>query len=100
MLESDDKRSYRRLDMECAASYRVDGSDVQGEVLVKDLSAGGVLLWSDREFPPDTLLLLTVSPVNPVTPPLTAQVRVVRCGPCEDPAYASVLACEMVGVVA
>lgn len=99
MLEYDDKRNFRRMCMDCNASYQIDGG-ASGEALVKDLSAGGVLLWGDQELVADTRMLVTVKPVNQITPPLNAQVRVVRCSPCEDPGYAWAIACEMLGIVA
>ncbi|MCP4992996.1 MAG: PilZ domain-containing protein, partial [Gammaproteobacteria bacterium] len=42
MLDYSEKRSFPRMTVDCAAHYQVDGSDQEGQAIVKDLSAGGV----------------------------------------------------------
>ena len=99
----EDKRSFRRVSLDALATITTSGEAQPQPVLVKDLSAGGALLWADAPMREGSELELTVSPENPITPPMTARLRVVRCSQrenateAEGKAYA--LACEMAEVV-
>lgn len=95
----DDKRSFRRVSLDAPATINIPGQDSPQAAVVKDLSGGGALLWVDNAVPADTELELTVSPSNPITPSMTAAIKVVRCTPREDGAKGFALACQMQEVV-
>lgn len=95
----DDKRSFRRVSLDAPATINIPGQDAPLTAVVKDLSAGGALLWVDSEVPVDTELELTVTPSNPITPSMTAKVKVVRCSPRDDGGEGFALACQMQEVV-
>ncbi len=99
----EDKRSFRRVSLDTPATITSPEQPAARDVLLKDLSAGGALLWADEPLAEGSELILTVSPENPITPPLTARLKVVRCerreGLAEDAPAGWALACEMAGVV-
>jgi len=99
----DDKRSFRRVSLDTPATISAPDEAQPQPVLLKDLSAGGALLWADAPRAEGSELELTVSPENPITPSMTARLRVVRCTPREDATEAEgkayALACEMAEVV-
>lgn len=95
----DDKRSFRRVSLDAPASINISGQDDPQSAVVKDLSGGGALLWVDKEIPTETELELTVTPTNPITPAMTAKIKVVRCTPREDGGKGYALACQMQEVV-
>jgi len=99
----DDKRSFRRVSLDTPATITTADEPRPQPVLLKDLSAGGALFWADNPLAEGSELQLSVSPENPITPPMTARLRVVRCTPradaTEQEGKAYALACEMAGVV-
>ena len=97
----DDKRSFRRVSLDTPATVSTPDEARPQPVLLKDLSAGGALLWADAPLAEGSELALTVSPDNPITPPMTARLRVVRCTRREEASEGKgyALACEMAEVV-
>ncbi|MCP3665811.1 MAG: PilZ domain-containing protein [Gammaproteobacteria bacterium] len=84
MLDYSEKRSFPRMTVDCAARYQVDGSDQEGQAIVKDLSAGGVQLWTDGDLAEGSKLSIEILPGKQITPPLHAILRVERCTPLEN----------------
>ncbi len=78
MLPHADNRDFFRMDVECPARFRVEGSDDTAGAIVKNLSGGGLLLWLDREVEPGTQLSIVIAPGKSVTPPLALVVKVIR----------------------
>jgi hypothetical protein len=78
MLDYREKRNYPRMDIECPASFEVVGGEAGGAI-VKNLSGGGLLMWIDKVIAPESTLKLEIKPVNDITPPMIAEVRVLRC---------------------
>ena len=94
MLDYSEKRNYPRMEIECPATFHVIGGE-GGGAIVKNLSGGGVLMWSDHDIEPDSHLMLEIKPVNDITPPMKAEVRVVRCAPVEGGEGSFAVACEI-----
>mgnify|MGYP000629807311 CR=1 FL=1 len=67
--------------------------------IVKNLSGGGFLLWLDDPVEVDSAFEITVAPTTPITPPLSARVKVVRCEevPGSEGSYA--VACAIAEVL-
>ncbi|MES9967894.1 MAG: PilZ domain-containing protein [Sedimenticola sp.] len=84
MLEYLDKRDFRRMEVDSAARIRVEGEESPRSVLVKDLSATGVLLLAENEVGPGASLVIEIPSGTETTPPFHARLNVVRCDPPEE----------------
>jgi len=85
MLEYDEKRDFPRIPVDCPAQLQFEGKIFTATV--KNLSGGGTLLWLDDQIPDGASILMTVTPENTVTPPLLAEISVIRCIPVEGETY-------------
>ncbi len=94
MHEYDEKRGYPRIHIECPARFEVVGQRTGGAI-VKNLSGGGVLIWIEQELVADTALKIEIKPVNDITAPLYAELRVVRCTPVAEAAGSFAVACKI-----
>ncbi|MGB5201099.1 MAG: PilZ domain-containing protein [Sedimenticolaceae bacterium] len=83
MQGADEKRNYPRMGIECPARFTVVGGE-DGGAVVKNLSGGGLLIWIEREIAPGSALKIEVIPCNDTTPPLLAEVEVLRCTAVDD----------------
>ncbi len=92
MQDYNEKRSYPRMAIDCPAKFEIVGSD-SGGAIVKNLSGGGVLMWTENEVSPDTELKIEIKPANDITPPMKAELRVVRCTPVADADGSFAVAC-------
>ncbi len=72
-----EKRHYPRMETECPARFEHAGGGAGGAI-VKNLSGGGLLAWVDQEIPAGSVLTVTLKPINDTTPPMVAEVKVVR----------------------
>lgn len=85
MLEYIEKRDYLRMEVDCAARINLDGVEPLAAI-VKDLSATGVLMWVDTKIPSGSIGTVAILPGKNITPPLTAEIEVIRCDPLDhDP---------------
>lgn len=85
MLDYIEKRDYIRMTVDCAARINLQGIEPLAAI-VKDLSANGVLLWVDTQIPSGSLGTVSILPGKNITPPLSAEIEVIRCEPRkEDP---------------
>lgn len=98
MQEYTEKRRFPRMDIECPARFEIVGEQARGAI-VKNLSGGGVLLWIERSFQPDTELTIEIVPVRDITPPMRAVVHVLRCTPIDEAAGNYAVACAIERVV-
>lgn len=80
MLDYIEKRDYLRMEVDCAASILLQGLEPLSAI-VKDLSATGILMWVDSPIPSGSLGTVSILPGKNITPPLTAEVEVIRCEP-------------------
>ena len=95
MLDTNDKRSFPRMEIECPASFRIDGEAASAGAIVKNLSGGGVLMWIERDLPAGTVMDIEVTPVNNITPPMKAQMKVLRSTPVDGAAGQFAVACTL-----
>jgi len=89
-----DKRNYPRMQVECPARFKIAGGDGGGAV-VKNLSGGGLLVWIDREIASGSLLTMEIRPINDITPPMVAEVRVLRSTPVGEEGSSFAVACQI-----
>ena len=97
MLDYAEKRDFPRMSVDCAARFRANGSGEISNAIVKDLSGGGMLIWTDEPVDPGSRINIVVVPGKTITPPLHAELQVVRCSPIEmdtDASYS--VACTIV----
>lgn len=94
MLDYQEKRNYPRMEVDCPARFELVGGP-GGGAIVKNLSGGGVLMWIDRAIDPEQDLRIQIKPVNDITPPMNADVRVLRCTPLEDDLGSFAVACQI-----
>mgnify|MGYP001548856649 FL=1 len=92
MQDYDEKRVYPRMEIECPASFEIVGAGAGGAI-VKNLSGGGILMWIERELDPGAELLIEISPISDITPPMCAAVRVKRCSAVEGGEGSFAVAC-------
>jgi hypothetical protein len=94
MLEYREKRNYPRMDIDCPASFEIVGGD-GGGAIVKNLSGGGLLMWIDRNVAPESSLNIEIKPVNDITPPMVAELKVLRCTPVGETEGSFAVACQI-----
>lgn len=99
MLEYEDHRKFPRMSLECPARFVVEGGSGLTGAVVKDLSAGGVLLWISSEVAPGSTLRIEIQAPNTITPSLHADVKVLRCTPIEDGDGSFAAACEITEII-
>ncbi len=81
MIEPQERRCYPRMTTECGASYRrADARDVCAAV-IRNISAGGMLLLAEEELETGAMLELRVAPGQLSIPVMSAMVEVVRSVP-------------------
>ena len=80
MIDYAEKRGYIRMPVQCPLTVRDRRGDrMPAETRLMDLSASGIRFFSPQSLDEGDRLQITVSPKNPITPPLEAEVAVVRC---------------------
>lgn len=94
MLEYREKRNYPRMQVECPARFEIIGG-VGGGAIVKNLSGGGVLMWVEQALEPGARLQIEIRPVNQITPPMSAEVQVLRCHPVAEGEGSFAVACQI-----
>jgi hypothetical protein len=94
MQDYNEKRNYPRMTIECPANFRIVGG-AGGGAIVKNLSGGGVLMSIDHEIAEGSEMRIEIKPVNDITPPMVAEVRVLRCTPGADPEEDYSVACQI-----
>ena len=87
MVDSSDKRDFRRMNVEIKAHFKICGHDEFFEGLVSDLSATGILLITSRRLVAGEELEVKVKPEKVVVPPLYAKVKVLRVDHVEGEDY-------------
>lgn len=77
--EYDEKRDYIRLEVDCEFVFKKEDSDEEessGHVV--NLSGRGMMFITAMELEKDIVLEVNIKPSNILTPPLHANVKVVR----------------------
>ncbi|MCB1722654.1 MAG: PilZ domain-containing protein [Chromatiaceae bacterium] len=78
-----EKRNYIRMTADCPVSIRDFNATKDESAFLLDLSAGGVRFISRRALDQGARLQLMVRPSCDLTPPLEAEIAVVRCNEIE-----------------
>ena len=73
----DEKRDFIRVDVDTAINIRAPG--LEEEVgRVKNLSGRGMMFITENELEKESIVEVQINPETAITPPLHANVRVVR----------------------
>lgn len=94
MRDYQEKRDYPRTLIDCPASFQTVGG-LGGRAVVKNLSGGGVLMWIDHDIAPGAPLRMQLKPASDITPPMTADVQVLRCTPLDGAGGGFAVACQI-----
>jgi len=94
MQDYNEKRNYPRMAIECPASFQIVGGE-GGGAIVKNLSGGGLLMWIDRDIVADSEMKIEIKPVSDITPPMVAEVKVMRCMPAGGEKGSFAVACQI-----
>ena len=84
MMDYSEKRDYIRMTMACEMQIRNTDSNDAHTVTLEDLSATGMRFFSDQELREGQALAVTIRPGSGITPPMEAEIAVLRCQPLED----------------
>jgi len=84
MLEYDEKRNYIRMEVDCDITYKMADSNEIHKGQCTSISGAGVSFISTEAFDTGKAMEINVVPKNPVTPPMTAFIEVVRSTKKED----------------
>jgi hypothetical protein len=87
MLEYDEKRNYIRMEIDCDISYKLTDSDIVHQGQCTSISGAGVSFITSQNFTLGKAMEIHVIPKNPVTPPMTAFIEVVRSTQRNDGHY-------------
>lgn len=82
-----EKRNFFRMNLDCSMKYSVNGSEEKKTGVVKNLSGEGVSLLIDQRVNPGTEIQMSITPENPITPPLDITVEVLRCDEIDAEGY-------------
>jgi len=78
MVDSSDKRDFRRMRVDIKAVFKVNDNDELFEGVVTDLSATGLQLVTDHRMVTGDTLEIKVKPDKTVVPPLYAMLKILR----------------------
>ena len=79
MQDYREKRDLPRMQLDCPAHFEMLDDGAAGTATVHNLSGGGILMSFDRALEAGRLLRVRIDPVRDLTPPMVAEVRVLRC---------------------
>ncbi|MCG7866060.1 MAG: hypothetical protein B6D70_04725 [gamma proteobacterium symbiont of Stewartia floridana] len=94
MNDFSEKRSFYRMAVNGPVKFRVNGDSTVSTGSVLNLSSSGLLIASQQEVPVNSSMTVQITPTQAITPPLTAQVEVVRNEP--DDAVGNRIACRII----
>ena len=84
MIDYSEKRDFIRMPMDCQVFIRNRDDQTEEPAELRDLSASGVRFISQRALDTGARLQLMVAPAHPITPPLEAEISVLRCNELEQ----------------
>ena len=83
-IDYSEKRNFFRMNMDCNMVYSVNGSGNEESGTVLNLSGDGMSFITQEQVDPGTVVHISISPENSVTPPLKVTVEVLRCDQKND----------------
>jgi hypothetical protein len=80
-----ERRRSRRIPVSYPIKYKVVGEDKERAGVCVNISGSGILFRTNEIIEPGRALEIRIEPDNRLTPPLTANIEVVRCTPAPEP---------------
>ncbi len=74
----DEKRDFIRVSVNCPVVFKAEDAGVEEYGRMQNLSGRGMMFIAERELAVESRLEVMIRPENDLTPPLHAEVRVVR----------------------
>lgn len=87
MVDYSEKRDFQRMSLDCSLDYQKFGEDRVYQGKVKNLSATGILFIASDSLPLGVKIQIILTPVNDITPPMSAEVKITRCDKHTDGEY-------------
>ena len=87
MEDYTEKRDHFRMAMGCEIQLHHKGNKSSETVILEDLSAAGMRFFIDHQLDEGSKYEVTVTPTNDITPPMQAQITVLRCNLSDDQRY-------------
>lgn len=78
MVDSSDKRDFRRMTLDCRVVFRIAGESQKHDGSLINLSATGLRLSTNVLLKEGDVIEVHVKPENDITPPLDALAEIVR----------------------
>lgn len=78
-----EKRDFIRMHIDCPAQVRITGVEETSSAIVKNLSGTGMLMLCEQAIDPGTHLNIEIMPGKSITPPLSAEMSVLRSYPAD-----------------
>lgn len=76
--EYDEKRDFIRINVDCEMSYKQPGSSETNSGKVTNLSGRGMMFIANESLDLESVVEVRIIPEKNITPPLHANVRIVR----------------------
>ena len=74
----DEKRDYIRISVDCEIKYSLADSELEESGKVTNLSGRGMMFMTEQPLEIENRVEVRIQPENNITPPLHANVRIVR----------------------
>jgi hypothetical protein len=87
MVDYTEKRDFQRMTLDSSLEFQVFNDSRVYQGTVKNLSANGLMFTSDKSLPLGIQLSIKLTPENSITPPMVAEVKVIRCDKHSDGLY-------------
>lgn len=87
MTEYAEKRDFQRMTLDSTLEYQIHNEEKFFQGRIKNLSANGVLFVTNHSIPLGIKIQIKVTPDNDITPPMVADIKVLRCDKHADGDY-------------
>ena len=78
-MDYSEKRDFQRMALDCSLEYNLESEPKAYQGIVINLSAKGVLFIAEEAIEAGVNVNIKLTPVNDITPPMSAQAVVARC---------------------
>jgi hypothetical protein len=97
MMDYAEKRDFQRMALDCSLEYQLVDNETVHQGKVVNLSAKGVLFIAEQALSKGDSVKIKLTPVNTITPPMSANATVARCDKQAEKEYE--VACEIVQIL-
>ena len=91
-----EKRDFQRMVVDGPVEYQLQGEAKIHHGVAKNLSSKGMMFIAREPLAPGSQLQIKLTPASSITPPMQAQLKVLRCLPQDDGDYR--IACEIISI--